>query len=78
MRLLALTHLGLRTAPRELEAQAREVFPDTVVPRDFDIIVIPLPERGAAATRAAGGPARPTCDAAPPEVPDDVPREVCR
>jgi hypothetical protein len=67
--------VGLRTAPRELEAQAREVFPDTVVPRDFDIIVIPLPERGSPRLepRAARRGRR---EAAPPEVPDDVPREV--
>jgi ribonuclease Z len=76
VRMLALTHVGLRTAPRELELQAREVFPETVVPRDFDIIVIPLPERGAprleprAARRGRRG------DTAPPDVPDDVPREV--
>jgi ribonuclease Z len=47
VRLLALTHLGQRTMPREAEAEALNVFPDTVVPRDFDTIVIPLPERGA-------------------------------
>jgi ribonuclease Z len=73
--LLALTHLGQRTSPREAEAEAREVFPDTFVPRDFDIIVVPLPERGSprleprAARRGRPG-------AAPPEVPDDAPREV--
>jgi ribonuclease Z len=47
VRMLALTHVGLRSSPREIEAQARAVFTDAVVPRDFDIIVIPLPERGA-------------------------------
>jgi ribonuclease Z len=75
VRMLALTHVGLRTAPRVLEEQAREVFPDTVVPRDFDSIVIPLPERGAPRLepRAARRGRR---DAASPEVPDEAPREV--
>jgi hypothetical protein len=26
--------------------EAREVFPDCVAPRDFDQIVVPLPEKG--------------------------------
>jgi ribonuclease Z len=30
-----------------VEEEAREVFAATVVPRDFDIIDLPLPERGA-------------------------------
>jgi len=45
--LLALTHLSQRSMPREIAAEAREVFADTVVPRDFDAIELPLPERGA-------------------------------
>ena len=75
VRMLALTHLGQRTAPREAEAEAREVFPETFVPRDFDIIVIPLPERGPPRLepRAARRGRR---EAASPDVPDDVPREV--
>jgi ribonuclease Z len=47
VRLLALTHLSARYGGREVEAEAREVFPDTVVPRDFDVVRIPFPERGA-------------------------------
>ena len=46
MRLLALTHLSTRYFGHEVVQEAREVFPDTVVPRDFDIIDIPFPERG--------------------------------
>jgi ribonuclease Z len=76
VRMLALTHIGLRTAPREIELQACEVFPDTVVPRDFDIIVIPLPERGAPRLEPRAARRGRRADAAPPEVPDDVPREV--
>jgi ribonuclease Z len=44
--LLALTHVSPRYFGPELEAEARETFPDTVVPRDFDVIEVPFPERG--------------------------------
>jgi ribonuclease Z len=46
VKLLALTHLSTRYFPREVREEAREVFPNTVVPRDFDEIVVPFPERG--------------------------------
>jgi ribonuclease Z len=46
VRLLALTHLSTRYFPRDVVAEARAVFPDTVVPRDFDAIEVPFPERG--------------------------------
>ena len=45
--LLALTHLSTRYFPREVRDEARETFAATVVPRDFDQIDIPFPERGA-------------------------------
>ena len=44
--LLALTHLSPRYSGGDVRAEAREVFDCTVVPRDFDRIVIPFPERG--------------------------------
>jgi ribonuclease Z len=44
--LLALTHLSNRYFGGEIEREAREVFPNTVVPRDLDIIVVPFQERG--------------------------------
>jgi len=44
--LLALTHLSSRYAGREIRDEAREVFPDTVVPRDFDAIDVPFAEKG--------------------------------
>jgi ribonuclease Z len=47
VRLLALTHVSSRYSGGDVEREAREVFPDTVVPRDFDLIAIPFPERGA-------------------------------
>jgi ribonuclease Z len=46
VRMLALTHLSTRYFGHEVVQEAREVFPETVVPRDFDVIDIPFPERG--------------------------------
>lgn len=46
VRLLALTHLSTRYFGHEVVEEARAVFPDTVVPRDFDVVEIPFPERG--------------------------------
>ncbi|HEV3479597.1 MAG TPA: ribonuclease Z [Gaiellaceae bacterium] len=44
--LLALTHLSNRYFGGEIEREAQAVFPETVVPRDLDIIVVPFQERG--------------------------------
>ncbi len=46
VRMLALTHLSTRYFGHEVVQEARELFPDSVVPRDFDVIEIPFPERG--------------------------------
>jgi ribonuclease Z len=46
VRLLALTHLSTRYFPRDVREEARAVFANTVVPRDFDAIAVPFPERG--------------------------------
>ena len=46
VRLLALTHLSSRYGGGDLEREARTVFAETVVPRDFDVIEIPFRERG--------------------------------
>ncbi len=45
--LLALTHLSNRYFGPEIAREAREIFPETVVPRDFDVVEIPYAERGA-------------------------------
>jgi ribonuclease Z len=45
--LLALVHISSRYDVRAVLAEAREVFPDAVAPRDFDLVRIPFPERGA-------------------------------
>jgi ribonuclease Z len=47
VRMLALTHLSTRYMGREIAAEAVAEFAETVVPRDFDTIELPLPERGA-------------------------------
>lgn len=44
--LLALTHLSNRYFGPEIAREARSIFPETVVPRDFDIVEVPFPERG--------------------------------
>jgi ribonuclease Z len=62
VRLLALTHLSTRYFGSELAEEAREVFADSVVPRDFDVIEVPYPERGAPSLLKAG--ARPSPPAA--------------
>ncbi len=54
VRLLALTHLSTRYFGSELAEQARAVFPETVVPRDFDVIELPYRERGTPALVKAG------------------------
>jgi ribonuclease Z len=46
VKLLALTHLSTRYFPRDIRDEARAVFPDALVPRDFDTIEVPFPERG--------------------------------
>jgi ribonuclease Z len=53
--LLALTHISARYPGSEVEAEARELFEQTVVPRDFDLIHVPLPERGRAELVPRGG-----------------------
>jgi ribonuclease Z len=55
VKLLALTHLSSRYFGPELGREAREVFPEVVVPRDFDSIAVPFPERGTPHLVKAGG-----------------------
>jgi ribonuclease Z len=44
--MLVLTHLSNRYFGPEIAREARTAFPETVVPRDFDIIDVRFPERG--------------------------------
>jgi ribonuclease Z len=44
--LLALTHLSSRYFARDVRREAETIFPNTVVPKDFDTIEVPFEERG--------------------------------
>jgi ribonuclease Z len=44
--MLALTHVSTRYFGPELAREARAIFPETVVPKDFDVVELPFPERG--------------------------------
>lgn len=55
--LLALVHLSSRYGGAEIARQAQDVFEQTCVPRDFDLIEVPYPERGAPILRARGAKA---------------------
>ena len=46
--LLVLTHISSRHTWRELRSEARAVFPQTILPRDFDTLTVPYPEKGTA------------------------------
>jgi ribonuclease Z len=46
VRMLALTHISARYFGHEIAREAREIFPNTVVPKDFDVIELPFEERG--------------------------------
>ncbi|MCW2949229.1 MAG: ribonuclease, partial [Thermoleophilia bacterium] len=55
VQLLALTHISTRYTARDVLAEARAVFADTIVARDFDLIDLPYPERGAPVLVPGGG-----------------------
>jgi ribonuclease Z len=44
--MLALTHFSTRYPVGALRDEARAIFPRTALPRDFDAIEVPFPERG--------------------------------
>ena len=46
VRMLALVHLSTRYFARDVRDEARANFPNTVIPRDFDAVELPFPERG--------------------------------
>ena len=53
VRLLALTHSSSRYSGGDVEREARTIFPDTVVPRDFDLIEVPFPSAVARSSSSA-------------------------
>ncbi len=46
VKLLALTHVSTRYFGHQVVEEATQLFSATVVPRDFDVVTIPFPERG--------------------------------
>ena len=59
-RMLALTHISPRYTGGQVRDEARETFENVVVPRDFDRVEIPLPERGEPQLiRTSEGPPQP-------------------
>ncbi|MEX2210804.1 MAG: ribonuclease Z [Gaiellaceae bacterium] len=66
---LAVTHLSPRYFGPDVAAEARAIFPETVVPRDFDVIEVPFPERGPPRLLKAAA-------AAPKRQPEPAPAEV--
>ena len=64
VQMLALTHISPRYAGGQVREEARAAFENVIVPRDFDRVEIPLPERGEPVQiRAAGeGSPSPTAD----------------
>jgi ribonuclease Z len=64
--LLALTHLSSRYFGPEIAEEARAIFPETVVPRDFDVVEVPFGERGSPKLVKGGASGR-RVDSGPPE-----------
>ena len=73
--LLALTHLSSRYAGRDVAEAAQEIFPATVVPRDFDVVELPFSERGVPALVKSGARTRRSPAPSATE-PDDLPGEA--
>ncbi len=71
VRMLALTHISARYGGRELRDEAREIFPATELPRDFDTIEVPLPDRGAPQLHRFREQERPP-SAAPATLPGEI------
>lgn len=75
VRMLALTHLSSRYFGPDAAREARTVFPETVVPRDFDIIDLRFEERGGPQLIKGGAKPR-RGESAPAENPMHVPEET--
>jgi ribonuclease Z len=60
VKMLALVHISSRYHVGKILEEAREVYPPTVAPRDFDVVEVPFAERGdpllvSSGARDAGG-----------------------
>jgi ribonuclease Z len=67
--MLALVHVSSRYQVDAVVAEAREAMPEAFAPRDFDLVEIPLPERGAPVLVERGARARREAPPAPVETP---------
>jgi ribonuclease Z len=67
--MLAIVHVSTRYNVSAILKEAREVFPNTVAPRDFDLIEIPFPERGEPRLIEDGARQRPEPQAEPAPAP---------
>lgn len=65
VRLLVLTHVSQRYHPRDVREEARAIFPATELPRDFDQVVVPFPEKGEPTLVRAPREERPPAELAP-------------
>jgi ribonuclease Z len=68
--MLAIVHVSSRYNVSAVLAEAREAFPNTVAPRDFDLVEIPFPERGDPQLVQDGARQRPEPLAEPAPTPD--------
>jgi ribonuclease Z len=68
--MLAIVHVSSRYNVSKVLAEARGAFSNTVAPRDFDLIEIPVPERGEPHLVPEGGKQHPEPRAEPAPTPD--------
>jgi len=68
--MLAIVHVSSRYNVSKVLEEARQVFPGTVAPRDFDLIEIPFPERGDPHLIRDGARQQPEPQAEPAPIPD--------
>jgi hypothetical protein len=53
--MLALTHVSMRSSPKQIKEEAQAIHDNVVVPRDLDLIELPFRERGEAVLIKNGG-----------------------
>ena len=68
--MLAIVHVSSRYNVSTVLEEARETFPSTVAPRDFDLVEIPFPERGEPQLIQDGARQGPEPRAEPAPIPD--------
>jgi ribonuclease Z len=69
--MLAIVHVSSRYNVSAVLGEARDAFPNTVAPRDFDLVEIPFPERGGPELVEDGARQRPEPRAEPAPIPGD-------